>query len=59
MFVERSDALAKAMGKNERDLTCHDISETCGSCAYINEIALNILFYLAEQMNDKGLKLDE
>lgn len=53
------DTIAKAMGKDEKDLTCHDISEVCGSCAYINRIASNILFYLAEQMDDKGLKLDE
>ena len=53
------DTIAKAMEKNERDLTCRDISEVCGSCAYINKIASDILHYLVEQMDDKGLKLDE
>lgn len=53
------DEIAKALEKPEKDLTCHDICEVCGSCAYINLIDARLLYYLAEQMDDRGLTINE
>ena len=53
------DEIAKVLEKDEKDLTCHDINETCGSCAYINHIDYSVMHYLLEMMDDRGLKLDE
>ena len=53
------EEIAKALGKEPKDLTCEDICYTCGSCAYINKMDYNLFMYLAEMMDDKGLKLDD
>lgn len=52
------EEIAGVLEKPSKDLTCHDICEVCGSCAYINLIDARLLYYLAEQMDDKNLKLD-
>ena len=53
------EEIGKALGKNPKDLTCEDICYTCGSCAHINQIDHAIFMYLAEMMDDRGIKLDE
>jgi len=52
------DEIAKALEKLEKDLTCHDICEVCGSCAYINRIDYNVIHHLIEMMDDRGIKLE-
>ena len=53
------DEIAKALGKGEKDVTCHDICEVCGSCAHINQIDARLFYYLADLMDDKKLTLDD
>ena len=52
------DEIAKALGKEEKDVTCHDICEVCGSCAHINQIDARLFYYLADLMDDRKLTLD-
>jgi len=52
------EEIAKALEKPEKDLTCHDICEVCGSCAYINSIDYSVMYHLIEMMDDKGIKLE-
>lgn len=52
------EVISKAMDKPEKDLTCHDICEVCGSCAYMNQICYGLFYYLANMMDDKNLTLE-
>ena len=51
--------IAKALEKDENDLTCHDICEVCDSCAHINQISAKLIYYLADLMDDRGLTINE
>lgn len=53
------DEIAKALGKNPDELTCEDICYNCGSCAHINRIDYSICKYLADKVEEKGIKFDE
>ena len=53
------DEISKALNIPEKDLTCTDICEVAGSCAYINRVASKLFFHLAELIDDKGLNNGE